>query len=230
MPALRKTQPRTRGGRGQTPVRQLSPVATVDRYGWRRGLRRRRRKVLGSSTCRPVGAWCGPCRMVSPALGSSPPNAPDDSNCVKVDVDKAPAISQRFTVQAVPTLLLLDHGQDNGAASGRCSRCGATQLAGPGTVGGQARRRHVHDICWYGSTRRGDSPGAPARNGCEECLRLGTPWVHLRLCLTCGHVGCCDSSPMRHARAHAHTVGHPIVQSMEPGETWRWCYVDEDYV
>ena len=66
--------------------------------------------------------------------------------------------------------------------------------------------------------------------GCEDCLQLGTRWVHLRLCLTCGHVGCCDSSPMRHARAHAHTARHPIVQSMEPGETWRWCYVHENYV
>jgi len=56
----------------------------------------------------------------------------------------------------------------------------------------------------------------PHTNGCEECLRLGTPWVHLRLCLTCGHVGCCDSSPRRHARAHAHTVGHPIVQCLGP--------------
>ena len=70
----------------------------------------------------------------------------------------------------------------------------------------------------------------PRTNGCEECLRLGTPWVHLRLCLTCGHVGCCDSSPMRHSRAHAHTEGHPIVQSMELGEKWRWCYVHENYV
>jgi hypothetical protein len=70
----------------------------------------------------------------------------------------------------------------------------------------------------------------PRANGCEECLRLGTPWVHLRLCLTCGHVGCCDSSPMRHARAHAHAIGHPIVQSMEAGENWRWCYVHENYV
>jgi uncharacterized UBP type Zn finger protein len=67
-------------------------------------------------------------------------------------------------------------------------------------------------------------------NGREECLQLGTPWVHLRLCLTCGHVGCCDSSLMRHARSHAHTIGHPIVQSMEPGESWRWCYVHENYV
>lgn len=67
-------------------------------------------------------------------------------------------------------------------------------------------------------------------NGCQECLELGTRWVHLRLCLTCGHVGCCDSSPMRHATGHAHAVGHPIVQSMEPGESWRWCYVHENYV
>jgi hypothetical protein len=67
-------------------------------------------------------------------------------------------------------------------------------------------------------------------HGCAECLRVGTSWVHLRLCLTCGRVGCCDSSPMRHARAHAHTVGHPIVQSFEPREYWRWCYVDETMV
>ena len=66
--------------------------------------------------------------------------------------------------------------------------------------------------------------------GCEECLVAGTPWVHLRLCLTCGHVGCCDTSPMRHARAHANAVGHPIVSSLEPGESWRWCYVHETYV
>jgi Zn-finger in ubiquitin-hydrolases and other protein len=80
--------------------------------------------------------------------------------------------------------------------------------------------------------RRPDPPRhAPhAAGGCEECLQLGSPWVHLRLCLACGHVGCCDSSPMRHARAHAYADGHAIVQSMEPGEGWRWCYVDETYV
>jgi hypothetical protein len=66
--------------------------------------------------------------------------------------------------------------------------------------------------------------------GCEECLRTGSAWVHLRLCLTCGHVGCCDSSPGKHARLHAHAAGHPIVQSFQPGEDWRWCYVDETYV
>jgi hypothetical protein len=67
----------------------------------------------------------------------------------------------------------------------------------------------------------------PNADGCADCLRLGTPWVHLRLCLTCGHVGCCDSSPMRHARAHFHATDHPIIQSFEPDENWRWCYVHE---
>ena len=66
--------------------------------------------------------------------------------------------------------------------------------------------------------------------GCEECLRDGTRWVHLRLCLTCGHVGCCDSSPQRHATAHFHEVGHPVIQSFQPGEDWRWCSVDEAIV
>ena len=66
--------------------------------------------------------------------------------------------------------------------------------------------------------------------GCEECLILGSTWVHLRLCLTCGRVSCCDSSPQRHARMHALAAGHPIVRSYEPGEDWRWCYVDEAFV
>ena len=66
--------------------------------------------------------------------------------------------------------------------------------------------------------------------GCEECLRDGTRWVHLRLCLTCGHVGCCDSSPQRHATAHFRETGHPVMQSFQPGEDWRWCFVDEAIV
>jgi len=67
----------------------------------------------------------------------------------------------------------------------------------------------------------------PHTNGCEECLKTGGRWVHLRLCRTCGHVGCCDSSPNRHATRHYHSTRHPIVQSIEPGESWMWCYVDE---
>ena len=64
-------------------------------------------------------------------------------------------------------------------------------------------------------------------DGCEECLRDGVRWVHLRLCLECGHVGCCDSSPGRHAVRHYEETGHPVMRSIEPGEAWRWCFVDE---
>ncbi len=63
--------------------------------------------------------------------------------------------------------------------------------------------------------------------GCEECLRTGGVWLHLRICLECGHVGCCDDSPGRHATAHAKAVEHPLIRSLEPGETWSWCYLDE---
>jgi hypothetical protein len=63
--------------------------------------------------------------------------------------------------------------------------------------------------------------------GCEECLKTGDRWVHLRLCQTCGTIRCCDSSPNRHASKHAGASGHPIVRSVEPGEDWSWCYVDE---
>lgn len=63
--------------------------------------------------------------------------------------------------------------------------------------------------------------------GCEDCMRTGGRWLHLRECLTCGHVGCCDSSPNKHASAHFHQTGHPIISSAERGETWCWCYIDE---
>lgn len=67
----------------------------------------------------------------------------------------------------------------------------------------------------------------PHTQGCEECLKMGETWVHLRICLTCGHVGCCDSSKNKHATAHFHATGHPIIQSFEPDEVWAWCYVDK---
>lgn len=63
--------------------------------------------------------------------------------------------------------------------------------------------------------------------GCEECLVEGTGWVHLRICLECGHVGCCDNSPGRHATRHFESSSHPVIRSIEPGEEWSWCYVDE---
>ncbi|MBB6349117.1 ubiquitin carboxyl-terminal hydrolase 14 [Nonomuraea muscovyensis] len=79
-------------------------------------------------------------------------------------------------------------------------------------------------ICEHLSSAADPSPRTP--DGCEECLAAGSPWVHLRRCLTCGHIGCCDSSPNKHATRHFHEVAHPVVQSYEPGEQWRWCYVD----
>jgi K+:H+ antiporter len=61
---------------------------------------------------------------------------------------------------------------------------------------------------------------------CEDCLQIGSSWVHLRICLTCGHVGCCDDSPNRHAWAHHARSGHPLIRSIEEGETWGWCFED----
>jgi hypothetical protein len=74
-----------------------------------------------------------------------------------------------------------------------------------------------------------DPAGAagPSAEGCEDCLATGGRWVHLRRCTSCGHVGCCDSSPNRHATAHHRASGHAVIQSFEPGEDWYWCYVDE---
>ncbi len=70
----------------------------------------------------------------------------------------------------------------------------------------------------------------PSAEGCEDCLKIGARWVHLRICLTCGHVGCCNSSPNRHATKHYNETHHPIVQSFEPGEQWVYCYEDNEIV
>ena len=77
--------------------------------------------------------------------------------------------------------------------------------------------KHFHEV----SPREGNT------KGCEECLRMGDRWVHLRVCLVCGHVGCCDDSKNKHATKHFHATGHPVIRSDEPGETWGWCYVDQ---
>lgn len=71
-------------------------------------------------------------------------------------------------------------------------------------------------------------PVAPdSTNGCSDCLAIGGRWVHLRMCLECGHIACCDSSPNKHATAHFQASGHAVMTSREPGEHWRWCFVDE---
>lgn len=70
----------------------------------------------------------------------------------------------------------------------------------------------------------------PSAGGCEKCLRAGDTWVHLRICLVCGHVGCCDSSKNKHATRHFRATNHPIIRSFQPGEEWGWCYLDERLV
>jgi hypothetical protein len=70
----------------------------------------------------------------------------------------------------------------------------------------------------------------PSARGCEECLKTGSKWLHLRLCRTCGHVGCCDDSPNRHATKHFHATGYPIIEGYDPPEGWGWCYIDEVFL
>jgi uncharacterized UBP type Zn finger protein len=79
-------------------------------------------------------------------------------------------------------------------------------------------------VCAHRDTMREVQPHT---RGCEECLKLGDTWVHLRLCTHCGHVGCCDSSKNKHATKHYHATKHPIIASLERGEHWKWCYIDE---
>ncbi len=80
-------------------------------------------------------------------------------------------------------------------------------------------------VCSHLGQVRDVEPRTP--KGCEECLALGDTWVHLRLCLECGHVGCCDSSKNRHATKHFDATSHPVIRSFQPGEDWLWCYVDQ---
>ncbi|HEY6912869.1 MAG TPA: UBP-type zinc finger domain-containing protein [Myxococcales bacterium] len=70
-------------------------------------------------------------------------------------------------------------------------------------------------------------PVKPSGHGCKECLESGSEWMQLRLCMSCGHVGCCDSSPNKHATAHFHETKHPVIRGFEPGAAWAWCYLDE---
>ena len=79
--------------------------------------------------------------------------------------------------------------------------------------------------CDHAAMIKDPAPNTPA--GCEECLRTGDQWVHLRLCEECGHVGCCDSSKNKHATKHFRATTHPVIASFQPGENWKWCFVDE---
>ena len=83
-------------------------------------------------------------------------------------------------------------------------------------------------VCTHLDHVRPVEPRTP--EGCEECLATGQRWVHLRECLECGHIGCCDQSPGKHATKHFRATKHPIIKSFEPGENWAWCYVDEVFL
>jgi uncharacterized UBP type Zn finger protein len=83
------------------------------------------------------------------------------------------------------------------------------------------------ETCTHITETEGKSVTPKTPEGCEECLKTGDEWVHLRLCLACGHVGCCDSSKNKHATKHFHETDHPVIQSFEPGENWKYCYLDD---
>jgi hypothetical protein len=101
----------------------------------------------------------------------------------------------------------------------------AASLLFPGRAAG--REEKAMTIC---TPRDQIRDVGPSTGGCEECLELGERWGQLRMCLACGHVGCCDSSRNKHATAHFHATGHPVMRSIEPGESWKWCYVDKTMV
>jgi hypothetical protein len=84
-------------------------------------------------------------------------------------------------------------------------------------------------VCTHAASVVHRTPPDPVP-GCEECLAEGGTWVHLRMCQECGHIGCCDNSPGRHATAHFQATDHPLIRSAEPGEDWSWCYVDETFM
>lgn len=83
----------------------------------------------------------------------------------------------------------------------------------------------MNNSCSHLRDSKDIAPNTPS--GCEECLKMGDTWVHLRVCLTCGHVGCCDESKNKHATKHFHITGHPVIKSLEPGENWKYCYLDD---
>jgi hypothetical protein len=116
----------------------------------------------------------------------------------------APRLRLRFQLQAIkPCAMAIVHRRTMSPAGGTMA-----------------------DVCSHVQEIRDVTPSA---RGCEECLRTGDVWVHLRICRTCGHVGCCDSSPNKHATKHFHLTRHPIIEGYDPPEGWGWCYVDEAF-
>lgn len=140
------------------------------------------------------------------------------------------------TVLTVGDELTLAGSADAFAEAAPLFRVGSLSAADAAAIDGAAERRRVDTNQSIILAPAADAPCGhldrinvvrPRTPGCEECLRDHTRWVHLRICMSCGHVGCCDSSPHKHATAHWHATQHPIMRSLEPGETWGWCFADE---
>jgi CPA2 family monovalent cation:H+ antiporter-2 len=152
-----------------------------------------------------------------------------------LDVDELVTVEEASAL-AVAVHVLRRYGVANAAIAAevdRIKRGGWTGGVVSAKLSAIDRDRTVHFRVVDGSGCAhvdGIGPVAPSAAGCEDCLRIGARWNHLRICLLCGHVGCCDSSPNRHASAHHRQTGHPLVASAEDGEDWAWCYVDRTHI
>ena len=140
------------------------------------------------------------------------------------DVESAAAIAER-----VLETLMVDAATSDALISELQGAAYRTAVSGARAISLRARfeltsQERQSRRCGHTGQATVVAPGSP---GCAECLRDGSEWVHLRICMTCGHVGCCDTSPHRHARVHWNESGHPLMKSAEPGEDWAWCYIDE---
>ncbi|HEX7740291.1 MAG TPA: Na+/H+ antiporter [Marmoricola sp.] len=168
---------------------------------------------------RGFAAW----EQIASADAETPSEAYARMRHVMIDAERARVLEARGSgeyphevVQEVLGMLDVEESMLERTREQRAEMRTALAEIGPQGRGGCEHLREARDDV------EARTPGQ-----CEDCIREGTTWVHLRVCLTCGHVGCCDSSPMRHATAHFHETGHPVMRSAEEGETWRWCFVDE---
>ena len=169
-----------------------------------------RQRRLGAPRAQPARARAARGRLPAPAPGDARRRAGDDRPRAR-----RPGGRRRGAARGD------DGGRHRGVAPrpgrGRRARAPTARCSWPTSA------RATASTC----ARRRAYAVRPPPDGCEECLREGLTWVHLRLCLTCGHVGCCDSSVGRHATGHFNECAHPVIRSFEPGEAWRWCYRDQ---
>lgn len=126
-----------------------------------------------------------------------------------------------------PSLRVLEFFEDTYRAAAELGRWNRAELESERVDPITTKEQTMDESCDHlEQAAHREQQTVPRSQGCEDCLRIGSDWVHLRLCLECGHVGCCDSSPHRHATHHFHATGHPVIRSFEPGEAWGYCYRD----